>query len=171
MDTNSKEVGSISGIRLKKIYLALPLLLCFSVILWLEICVSIWDFRTNHSHNPDSTVRPSLGSKTFPQTFPMSGEGNGNPLQYSCLENPMDGGAWWAIVHGSQRFGHFIFTFPMSESSSGPLLRRLILLGKAVSLAPWGLSISYWCQSWLYDSSKIIQPVWLNFLSPAPLAP
>ena len=28
------------------------------------------------------------------------GEGNGNPLQYSCLENPMDKGAWWAAVHG-----------------------------------------------------------------------
>ena len=28
------------------------------------------------------------------------GEGNGNPLQYSCLENPMDGRAWWATVHG-----------------------------------------------------------------------
>ena len=28
------------------------------------------------------------------------GEGNGNPLQYSCLENPMGGGAWWATVHG-----------------------------------------------------------------------
>ena len=28
------------------------------------------------------------------------GEGNGNSLQYSCLENPMDGGAWWATVHG-----------------------------------------------------------------------
>ena len=28
------------------------------------------------------------------------GEGNGNPVQYSCLENPMDGGAWWATVHG-----------------------------------------------------------------------
>ena len=27
------------------------------------------------------------------------GEGNGNPLQYSCLANPMDGGAWWATVH------------------------------------------------------------------------
>ena len=27
------------------------------------------------------------------------GEGNGNPLQYSCLENPMEGGAWWATVH------------------------------------------------------------------------
>ena len=29
----------------------------------------------------------------------LLGEGNGNPLQYSCLENPMDGGDWWAIVH------------------------------------------------------------------------
>ena len=29
-----------------------------------------------------------------------SGEDNGTPLQYSCLENPMDGGAWWAAVHG-----------------------------------------------------------------------
>ena len=29
-----------------------------------------------------------------------SGEGNDNPLQYSCLENPTDGGAWWATVHG-----------------------------------------------------------------------
>ena len=28
------------------------------------------------------------------------GEGNGTPRQYSCLENPMDGGAWWATVHG-----------------------------------------------------------------------
>ena len=28
------------------------------------------------------------------------GEGNGTPLQYSCLENPMDGGAWWAAVYG-----------------------------------------------------------------------
>ena len=33
----------------------------------------------------------------------MSGEGNGTPLQYSCLENPMDGGAWWAAVHGVAR--------------------------------------------------------------------
>ena len=29
-----------------------------------------------------------------------AGEGNGNPLQYSCLENPIDRGAWWATVHG-----------------------------------------------------------------------
>ena len=29
-----------------------------------------------------------------------SGEGNGHPVQYSCLQNPLDGGAWWATVHG-----------------------------------------------------------------------
>ena len=33
-------------------------------------------------------------------------EGNGTPLQYFCLENPMDGGAWWAAVHGVARVGH-----------------------------------------------------------------
>ena len=32
-----------------------------------------------------------------------SGEGNGNPLQYSCLKNAMNKGAWWATVHGSQK--------------------------------------------------------------------
>ena len=44
------------------------------------------------------------------------GEGNGTPLQYSCLENPMDGGAWWAAVHGVAkswtRLCDFTFTFP-----------------------------------------------------------
>ena len=32
--------------------------------------------------------------------YTCNGEGNGTPLQYSCLENPMDRGAWWAAVHG-----------------------------------------------------------------------
>ena len=35
-----------------------------------------------------------------PQVISKCGEGNGTPLQYSCLENPMDGGAWWAAVYG-----------------------------------------------------------------------
>ena len=38
------------------------------------------------------------------------GEGNGNPLQYSCLENLMDRGAWWATVHGVARVGHDLAT-------------------------------------------------------------
>ena len=40
------------------------------------------------------------------------GEGNGNPLQYSCLENPMDGGVWQATVHGVARVGHDLATKP-----------------------------------------------------------
>ena len=44
------------------------------------------------------------------------GEGNGNLLQYSCLENPMDGGASWATVHGVAKsriqLSDFTFTFP-----------------------------------------------------------
>ena len=38
------------------------------------------------------------------------GEGNGNPLQYSCLVNPMDRGAWQATVHGVARVGHDLTT-------------------------------------------------------------
>ena len=45
----------------------------------------------------------------------ITGESDGTPLQYSCLENPMDGGAWWAAVHGvaksQTRLSDFTFTF------------------------------------------------------------
>jgi len=40
----------------------------------------------------------------------VHGEGDGNPLQYSCLENPMDRGAWQAIVHGVARVGYDLET-------------------------------------------------------------
>ena len=40
------------------------------------------------------------------------GEENGNPLQYSCLENPKDRGAWKATVHGATRVGHNLATKP-----------------------------------------------------------
>ena len=49
------------------------------------------------------------------KTYLRYGEGNGTPLQYSRLENPMDGGAWWATVHGvsksQTRLSDFTFTF------------------------------------------------------------
>ena len=51
-----------------------------------------------------------LGS--IPGSGRSPGEGNGNPLQYSCLENPMDRGAWWATVHGVTRVGHDLATKP-----------------------------------------------------------
>ena len=55
-------------------------------------------------------------SVTYKSEFTSSFEGNGNPIQYSCLENPMDGGAWWAAVHGVTKsqtrlsdFTHFTY--------------------------------------------------------------
>ena len=51
-----------------------------------------------------SEVKVSAWNVGDPGSIPGSGrspgEGNGNPLQYSCLENPMEGGGWWATVHG-----------------------------------------------------------------------
>ena len=60
----------------------------------------------------------SLSQQWQAKSFSCSisfGEGNGTPLQYSCLENPMDGGAWWAAVHGVTKsqtwLSNFTFTF------------------------------------------------------------
>ena len=61
------------------------------------------------------TQVPLVNDLVFPIVMYGYRAGNGNPLQYSCLENPMDGGAWWAAVHGAAtsqtRLSDFIFTF------------------------------------------------------------
>ena len=64
----------------------------------------------------------------FTETHVHCGEGSGTPLQYSCLENPMDGRAWWATVHGvtksRTRLSDFTFTFSLScigEGNGKPL--------------------------------------------------
>ena len=56
---------------------------------------------------------PWVGSGRSP------GEGNGNPLQYSCMENPMDRGAWQAIVHGVARIRHDLATKPPPNLNVG----------------------------------------------------
>ena len=76
------------------------------------------------------------------------GEGNGTPLQYSCLENPMDGGAWWAAVHGVMKswtqLSNFPFTFhfPTLEKEmathSGVLAWRIPGMGEPGGCRLWG---------------------------------
>ena len=63
----------------------------------------------------------------------LYGEGNGIPLQYSCLENPMDGGAWWAAVHGVAKnqtwLSDFTFTFhfhALEKENGNPLQRSCL---------------------------------------------
>ena len=60
-------------------------------------------------------MKPGTFIKCLRHTYLYTREGNGTPLQYSCLENPMDGGAWKAAVHGvaegRARLSDFTFTF------------------------------------------------------------
>ena len=51
--------------------------------------------------NLPASARDTGGAGSIPGTGRSLGEGNGNPLQYSCLENPMDRGAWWTLVRRS----------------------------------------------------------------------
>ncbi|KAM9675754.1 uncharacterized protein ACBT57_005426 [Dama dama] len=57
--------------------------------------------------------RPREAARSFSApALPAGGEENGNPLRYSCLENPMDRGAWRATVQGVSRVGHDVATKP-----------------------------------------------------------
>ena len=88
-------------------YHAVLITLFFFLRISLVILSLLWfhkNFRIICSNSGGVEVKASacnvgdLGS--IPGLGRSPGEGNGNPLQYSCLENPMDGGAWWAAVHG-----------------------------------------------------------------------
>ena len=63
----------------------------FTVYIYVYICGGS-DGKESAFSAGDAGSLPGLGRSL--------GEGNDNPLQYSCLENPMDRGAWWATVHG-----------------------------------------------------------------------
>ena len=87
----------------------------------LKVCfVFNWN-RVDMGYPGGSDGEKSTCNAWNPGLIPMlggsSGEGNGYPLQYSCLENPMDRGAWWATVHGSQRVvcDWMANTFTLSE--------------------------------------------------------
>ena len=81
-----------------------------------------------------------------------SREGNGTPLQYSCLENPMDGVAWWAADHGvarsRTRLSDFTFTFHFhvlgKEMATHPSVRawRIPGTGSLVGCRLWGCTES-----------------------------
>ena len=62
-----------------------------------------------------ASARNAGNPGSIPGSRRSPGEGNGDPLRYSCLDNPTDGGAWWATVHGvvksRTRLSDFTFTF------------------------------------------------------------
>ena len=68
---------------------------------------------------PSDAASPGTRAEWFgvPQ-LALAGEGNGNPLQCSCLENPRDGGAWWAAVYGVTQSRTRLKRLSSSSSSS-----------------------------------------------------
>ena len=65
-----------------------------------------------------------LGRKVMTNLDSIFGEGNGTPLQYSCLENPMDRGAWWAGVHGIAKSRTRLKRLSSSSSSSRQHIKK-----------------------------------------------
>ena len=62
--------------------------------------------------NPHAKARDAEDPSSIPELGRSPAGGNGNLLQVSCLENPMDREAWWATVYGSPRAGHNLATIP-----------------------------------------------------------
>ena len=89
-----------------------------------------------------------LAGGLFTPVPPVVGEGSGTPLQYSCLENPMDGGAWWAAVHGVAKSWTWLtdvtFTFHFHAlekemaTHSSVLAWRIPGTGSLVGCRLWG---------------------------------
>ena len=94
-------------------------------------------FKQDWGFPGGSDGKESACSAGDPDSIPGSGrspgEGNGNPLQHSCLENPMDGGAWSATVHGVAKsqtwLSDFCFFFSLSLGRAVKPQRRLEVIG------------------------------------------
>ena len=74
------------------------------------------------------------------------GEGNGNPLQCSCLENPWDGGAWWAAIYGVAQSRTRLKRLSSSSSSSSSRERKQVRYwgwGSFISTSQTRISVSY----------------------------
>ena len=81
-------------------------------------------------NNPPANARDIRGVGSIPGSGRSPGEGNGNPLQYTCLGNPMDREAWWAAVHGVTRVRHDLVTkppLPPEIESAPPALEGKVL--------------------------------------------
>ena len=81
-----------------------------------------------------------------------SGEGDGTPLQCSCLENPMGGGAWWAAVCGVEksqtRLSDFTFTFHFHALEKEMATHSSVLAWRIPGTGAWWAAVSEVAQSW-----------------------
>ena len=101
---------------------------------------------------PGSSIVKNLPAKagdmdSIPGSGRPPGEGNGNPLQYFCLGNPVDRRAWWATVHRVTRAGHSLVTKPPHQPEPCTFKGVLVDL----------LSISMYCQT--FEKKAVLSDV------------
>ena len=120
--------------------------------------------RTTKVFPGDSKVKASahnvgdLGS--IPGLGRSPGEGNSNPLQYSCLENPMDGGAWWATVHGVAKSRTRLSDY-LSQSRS---LNKGLVKGRfTITLEIWNMCVPLISWITLPFFPIILRGIWYLF--------
>ena len=125
--------------------------------------------NTSASAGDAREVGSILGSGRSP------GEGNGNPLQYSCLETPMDRGAWWAIVYGATKLDTTIHACtvalrvpgglglnPSEHTGGGLVARSCLTLFHPMDCSTPGLPVHHqlleFAQTHIHPVSDVIQP-------------
>ena len=143
-----------------------------------------------------SSVFPRLTTDLAVRVFPgvwkplflrLPWEGNGNPLQYSCLENPMDRGAWWATVHELQRVGHdwaasLSLSLSQDRAPSLPLLSLFLsfIFCPTSFRRQWAAFLGAWCpllalRSCFVEFTQRLNVLLMNLLgrkwSPHPIPP
>ena len=114
-----------------------------------------------------------LGS--IPGSGRSPGRGHGNPLQYSCLENPVDRGAWWATVHGVTKSQHNWATKPppapgdyeffLTDTQVAQVLLSLLLLEVQTS---WPFFFFFTLMAAFSWMTTLWAPIWQGSLSPEP---
>ena len=94
-----------------------------------------WGFPDGSEVKASACNAGDLG--LIPGSGRSPGEGNGNPLQYSCLENPMDRGAWWPTVHRVTKSRTWLsdFTHGLLQGTNSPCSFKFLMMGFKPSLS------------------------------------
>ena len=115
------------------------LLVGINVFIWLEtwnvfyqyflfslfyVLIILLGFSGGSAVENPPAMQKTQDAGSIPESGRSPGEGNGNPLQYSCLENPMDRGAWQAPVCGFARVIHDLATKPQNNNKNNIIIKR-----------------------------------------------
>ena len=106
---------------------------------------------------PPANVGDATDVGSIPGLRRSPGEGNGNPLQYSCLGNPMDRGAWWATVHGVAKSQTRLSKHAVTAREGSPRVARVEYFSPSYSLfySAFSWLLPYRCITYLMGLQTI----------------